>query len=85
MLAAGMNVAMGLDEKSVNDDEDVFMEMRMIYFLHRHADISLTRCPALTPARVLDMATRKGAGPPALKTRSGPWKWAKRPTPSWWT
>ncbi len=71
MLAAGMNVAMGLDEKSINDDEDVFMEMRMIYFLHRHADISLTRCPALTPARVLDMATRKGARPTGFENEIG--------------
>ena len=31
MHRAGVRVAMGLDEKSINDDEDVFMEMRMIY------------------------------------------------------
>ena len=63
MLKAGMNVAMGMDEKSINDDEDPFMELRMIYFLHRHADISLTECPALDPYQVLALATRNGARP----------------------
>lgn len=63
MLKAGMNVALGIDEKGINDDEDPFMEMRMIYFLHRHADISLTACPALSPYDVLKLATRNGARP----------------------
>lgn len=63
MLKAGMNVALGIDEKGINDDEDPFMEMRMIYFLHRHADISLTECPALSPYEVLKLATRNGARP----------------------
>lgn len=63
MLKAGMNVAMGMDEKGINDDEDPFMELRMIYFLHRHAGISLTECPALTPGQVLRLATRNGARP----------------------
>lgn len=63
MLKAGMNVAMGMDEKGINDDEDPFMELRMIYFLHRHAGISLTGCPALTPYEVLELATRNGARP----------------------
>lgn len=63
MLQAGMNVAMGMDEKSINDDEDPFMEMRVIYFLHRHAGISLTQCPALSPYDVLRLATRNGARP----------------------
>ena len=63
MLKAGMNVAMGMDEKGINDDEDPFMEMRMIYFLHRHAGISLTECPALSPYEVLRLATVNGARP----------------------
>lgn len=63
MLKAGMNVAMGMDEKGINDDEDPFMEMRMIYFLHRHAGISLTDCPALSPYEVLRLATVNGARP----------------------
>ena len=71
MLGAGMNVAMGMDEKGINDDEDPFMEMRMIYFLHRHADISLTECPALSPYTVLKLATRNGSRPTGYEGEIG--------------
>ena len=49
MVKAGLNVALGIDEKGINDDEDPIMEMRMIYYLYRQAGIDLTNCPALTP------------------------------------
>lgn len=57
---AGVNVALGLDEKSINDDEDAFMEMRMIFYLSRIADFDL-QSPALTPYEVLAMGTRNAA------------------------
>ena len=57
MHRAGVRVAMGLDEKSINDDEDVFMEMRMIYYLHRQTGMDLCACPALEPSDVMAMAT----------------------------
>ncbi len=71
MLKAGMNVAMGMDEKSINDDEDGFMEMRMIYFLHRHAGTSLTDCPAISPYEVLKIATVNGAAPSGFRDEVG--------------
>ena len=71
MLKAGINVAMGMDEKSINDDEDGFMEMRMIYFLHRHADISLTGCPVISPYEILKMATINGARPTGFSGEIG--------------
>lgn len=57
---AGVNVALGMDEKSINDDADAFMEMRMIFYLSRIADFNL-QSPALTPYEVLAMATRNAA------------------------
>ncbi|MEA5059422.1 MAG: hypothetical protein EOM66_00600 [Clostridia bacterium] len=57
---AGVNVALGLDEKSINDDADVFMEMRMIFYLSRIADFGLLS-PSLTPYEVLAMGTRNAA------------------------
>ena len=54
---AGVNVALGLDEKSINDDEDVFMEMRMIFYLSRVSGFDLANTPALTPAEVFRMGT----------------------------
>lgn len=61
MLKAGINVAMGIDEKGINDDEDVIMEMRMIFFLHRIGAFRLTDNPALSSKDVLAIATRNGS------------------------
>ncbi|MCG8508841.1 MAG: amidohydrolase family protein, partial [Rhodospirillales bacterium] len=33
LLKAGINVAIGIDDKSINDDDDPFMEMRLIHKL----------------------------------------------------
>src|SRR5262245_1483565 len=35
MHRRGVNVAMGLDDKTINDDEDAVMELRMLHKLHR--------------------------------------------------
>jgi len=61
LLRAGVNVAMGIDDKSLNDDEDPFMEMRLIHQLHRVAGFDLERTPPLTGAQVLEMATVNAA------------------------
>ncbi|MFW6149824.1 MAG: amidohydrolase family protein, partial [Atribacterota bacterium] len=58
---AGINVALGIDDKSVNDDEDPFMEMRMIYHLHRVPGFDLEKLPSLSSTEVLKMATQNGA------------------------
>lgn len=57
LLRAGVNVAMGIDDKSLNDDEDPFMEMRLIHQLHRVPGFDLEHTPPLTGAQVLRMAT----------------------------
>lgn len=63
MLQAGVNVALGIDEKGINDDEDPIMEMRMIYYLHRCPGTDLNAFPAMTPETALKIATRNGAAP----------------------
>src|SRR5215472_14419189 len=35
LRAAGVNVAMGLDDKTINNDEDAVMELRMMHKVHR--------------------------------------------------
>jgi cytosine/adenosine deaminase-related metal-dependent hydrolase len=51
---------MGLDDKTINDDEDAVMELRMLHKLHRVPDYDL-RTPALTAHEVLRMGTVNGA------------------------
>jgi len=58
---AGVNVALGIDEKSINDDEDAFMELRMIYYLSRLSGFDLENNKALTPCEVFAMGTRNAA------------------------
>jgi len=56
----GVNVAMGLDDKTINDDEDAVMELRMLHRLHRVPDYDLTT-PPLDAYDVLRMGTLNGA------------------------
>jgi 5-methylthioadenosine/S-adenosylhomocysteine deaminase len=56
----GVNVAMGLDDKTINDDEDAIMELRMLHRLHRVPDYDL-RTPPLDAYDVLGMGTLNGA------------------------
>ena len=42
MRAAGVNVAMGMDDKTINDDEDAVMELRMMHKVHRLNTFDLT-------------------------------------------
>lgn len=60
MIRRGVNVAMGLDDKTINDDEDAVMELRMLHKLHRVAGYDL-RTPALDAFEVLRMGTINGA------------------------
>jgi len=60
MHRRGVNVALGLDDKTINDDEDAVMELRMLHKLHRVPDYDL-RTPALTAREVLAMGTLNGA------------------------
>jgi 5-methylthioadenosine/S-adenosylhomocysteine deaminase len=58
---AGVNVALGIDDKGINDDEDAIMELRMIYYLHRVSGFDLADTPALNAFDVLKMGTTNAA------------------------
>jgi len=60
MRAAGVTVAMGMDDKTINDDEDAVMEVRMLHKLHRLHTFELT-APALDAYDALETATVNGA------------------------
>jgi cytosine/adenosine deaminase-related metal-dependent hydrolase len=60
MARRGVNVAMGLDDKTINDDEDAVMELRMLHKLHRVPSYDLTTEP-LSAREVLAMGTLNGA------------------------
>ena len=57
---AGVNVAMGLDDKTINDDEDAVMELRMMHKVHRLHTFELAT-PALSAYEALEIATLNGA------------------------
>ena len=58
---AGVNVALGIDDKGINDDEDAIMELRMIHRLHRVSGFDLASTPALNAFDVLKMGTTNAA------------------------
>lgn len=58
VLAAGIPVALGIDEAGINEDRDMLQEMRLVLTLHRPAGHA---APAPTAAEVLRMATEHGA------------------------
>src|SRR5436190_5053051 len=60
MRAAGVNIAMGLDDKTINDDEDAVMELRMMHKVHRLSTFDLDE-PAMDAYDALETATLNGA------------------------
>ncbi len=58
MTAAGVTVALGIDEAGLNDDNDMLQEMRLVHKLHREPGVD---GPAPTSHQVLRMATLNGA------------------------
>lgn len=61
MLKAGVNVALGLDSMGLNDDADMFQEMRLVHRVHGD----------LSARQVLAMATVNGARALGLSTVAG--------------
>jgi len=59
LRAAGVNVAMGLDDKTINDDEDAVVELRMMHKVHRLHTFELTT-PALSAYEAIEIATVNG-------------------------
>ncbi|MFT5392777.1 MAG: 5-methylthioadenosine/S-adenosylhomocysteine deaminase [Gammaproteobacteria bacterium] len=58
MLDAGVNVALGMDGATLNDDDDMFTELRLAHRLHASPTIN---GPALSLRKAWSMATLGGA------------------------
>jgi len=58
MLAAGLNVALGMDSHGLNDDDDMWQEMRLCHRLHRPPGLEQA---VLTAAQLFHLATAAGA------------------------
>jgi len=69
-LDAGIEVAMGMDDKPISQDEDGFQEMRLISLLHTVEEYTLDP-HRLSPSDVLGMATTSGASVLGLANDSG--------------
>jgi 5-methylthioadenosine/S-adenosylhomocysteine deaminase len=65
MLRAGINVGLGTDGLSINDDDDMFQEMRVCSLIHRAPGI---RSRYIDSNTIIDMATVNAA------KAVGPWK-----------
>jgi cytosine/adenosine deaminase-related metal-dependent hydrolase len=60
MLRAGVNVGLGLDGKSINDDDDFIQEMKMCFLLHRIPSLAL-HSDHMSARDVFRMATENSA------------------------
>ena len=58
VLAAGVTTALGMDSTTLNDDEDMFAELRLALRLHRSPMLGAS---APSPNRIFEMATVGGA------------------------
>jgi len=60
MLKSGVLVGLGLDGKSINDDDDLIQEMKVCYLLHRLPSLEL-HSEHMTAREVFRMATENSA------------------------
>ncbi len=60
MIQAGVKVGLGLDGKSINDDDDLIQEMKVCFLLHRLPSLELDS-PHMTARQVFRMATDTNA------------------------
>jgi len=67
-LAAGLPVALGIDEAGINEDRDMLQEMRLVKHVHREPGIG---APKITADQVLRMATEHGARTTPFGARIG--------------
>ncbi|ODN66034.1 amidohydrolase family protein [Methylobrevis pamukkalensis] len=68
MQARGIPVALGIDQSNIDDDRDMWTEMRLVWSLHRQAGMFN---PRPSPAQVLQMATEHGAASTGFSGRIG--------------
>jgi 5-methylthioadenosine/S-adenosylhomocysteine deaminase len=76
LLGKGVNIALGTDSTSINDDDDMVQEMRLAAKLHRQPGLGQ---PALNSHQALRMATANAARPTSLQDKIGvlePGRWA---------
>jgi 5-methylthioadenosine/S-adenosylhomocysteine deaminase len=70
MLEKGVNVSIGMDGTTLNDDEDMLQELRLVAKLHRAPrGLEYTACP--TSADVLTMGTVNGARSITMESQIG--------------
>ena len=60
MLEAGVLVGIGMDDKSLNDDQDFLQEMRTAFHLQKLANLSIASS-YITPRQIFKMATLNSA------------------------
>ena len=60
MLEAGVRVGLGMDSKSINDDDDMIQEMKVCFLLHRIPSLELDS-PHLSARQAFQMATETNA------------------------
>jgi 5-methylthioadenosine/S-adenosylhomocysteine deaminase len=60
MLQAGVRVGLGIDSKSINDDDDMIQEMKVCFLLHRIPSLELDS-PHLRARQVFRMVTETNA------------------------
>ena len=60
MLKAGVRVGLGIDSKSINDDDDILQEMKVCFLLHRIPSLELDS-PHLSAGQVFRMVTETNA------------------------
>jgi cytosine/adenosine deaminase-related metal-dependent hydrolase len=58
LRAAGVTVGLGMDANTIDDDEDMFVEMRLAMRLNREP---IFDAPSMTPSDILGVATTGGA------------------------
>ena len=75
LLGSGVRVAIGSDESALNDDKDLFQEMRLVLKLHRVPGVENT---APTAYQVFEMATANGAYASWFGDRTGTLEPGKR-------
>ncbi len=61
MIRAGVRVAIGIDDKSINDDDDIVMELRLAHMLSRVPSFDLGASKALAPHEIWTMGTTAAA------------------------
>ena len=68
LLDMGVTVTMGIDKAGINDDNDIFQEMRLAFKLHRTPSVHE---PLPTSAQILHLATVGGAKTTLFDDRIG--------------